>query len=101
MAVAIVASGGWFSFRPRPTSSGERAQRTIAVLPFVAGDAADGSVDDYIAFGMTEALITELSRVGALKVISQTSRWQRVCASPESDRQRTGRRHHRRGSGAA
>jgi len=73
LAVAIVALGGWFAFRPRPTSSGERAQKTIAVLPFVAGDAAEGSVDDYIAFGMTEALITELSRVGALKVISQTS----------------------------
>ncbi len=72
-AVAIVALGGWIALRPRPASSVERARRTIAVLPFVAGDATDGSVDDYIAFGMTEALITELSRVGALKVISQTS----------------------------
>ena len=73
LVMAIVALGGWFAFRPRPTSSAERGHRTIAVLPFVAGDAAEGSVDDYIAFGMTEALITELSRVGALKVISQTS----------------------------
>ena len=73
LAVAIVALGGWIAFRPRPASSGDRAQRTIAVLPFVAGDAAEGSVDSYVAFGMTEALITELSRIGALKVISQTS----------------------------
>jgi TolB-like protein/Tfp pilus assembly protein PilF len=42
----------------------------------VAGDAADDSADSYIAFGMTEALTTELSRVGTLKVISQTSAMQ-------------------------
>jgi TolB-like protein/DNA-binding winged helix-turn-helix (wHTH) protein/tetratricopeptide (TPR) repeat protein len=45
----------------------------IAVLPFVAANASDGSTDDYLAFGMTDALIGELSRIGALKVISQTS----------------------------
>ena len=73
LAVASIALGGWFAFQPRPASAGDSKQRTVAVLPFVAGDATEGSVDDYIAFGMTEALITELSRVGALKVISQTS----------------------------
>jgi TolB-like protein/DNA-binding winged helix-turn-helix (wHTH) protein/Tfp pilus assembly protein PilF len=71
-AVAIAALGGWFALDPRsrPASG---AQRTIAVLPFEAGDATEDSDDRYVAFGMTEALITELSRVGALKVISQTS----------------------------
>ncbi len=43
------------------------------MLPFEAADASEASSDEYISFGMTEALITELSRVGALKVISQTS----------------------------
>jgi TolB-like protein/DNA-binding winged helix-turn-helix (wHTH) protein len=55
----------WSRGRRPPASS-------VAVLPFVTGEAA-GSPDDYLAFGMTDALIGELSRVGALKVISQTS----------------------------
>ena len=49
------------------------ARHSIAVLPFVAANPAEGSADDYLAFGMTDALISELSRVGAFKVISQTS----------------------------
>jgi TolB-like protein/DNA-binding winged helix-turn-helix (wHTH) protein/Tfp pilus assembly protein PilF len=73
-AAAIVAATGsvswyWPSPRPAPAPS----TRSVAVLPFVPGDAREASADDYVAFGMTEALITELSRVGALKVISQTS----------------------------
>lgn len=47
--------------------------KSIAVLPFVVADAEAGSADDYIAFGMTEAMIAEFSRNAALKVISQTS----------------------------
>lgn len=42
---------------------------SVAVLPFVAGH----SQDDYLSFGVTEALATELSKIAALKVISQTS----------------------------
>jgi TolB-like protein/DNA-binding winged helix-turn-helix (wHTH) protein/Tfp pilus assembly protein PilF len=70
-AVAAAASTGWYSLKPDP----ERppSARSVAVLPFVPGDAREASSDEYVAFGMTEALITELSRVGALKVISQTS----------------------------
>lgn len=45
--------------------------RSIAVLPLrnLSGDAAQ----EYFADGMTEQLITELSRIHALKVISRTS----------------------------
>jgi TolB-like protein/DNA-binding winged helix-turn-helix (wHTH) protein/Tfp pilus assembly protein PilF len=71
-AVVIAAFGGWLALK-RPSASVSVLPRTVAVLPFVAGDATETSADNYIAFGMTEALITELSRVGALKVISQTS----------------------------
>jgi TolB-like protein/DNA-binding winged helix-turn-helix (wHTH) protein/Tfp pilus assembly protein PilF len=71
-AVAIVAVTAWPSLRPSPAPASP-AERTVAVLPFVAGDDTEGSADSYVAFGMTEALITELSRIGALKVISQTS----------------------------
>jgi TolB-like protein len=68
----LAAFGAWFALKPRPGPP-SAAQHTVAVLPFVAGDATEASADNYVAFGMTEALITELSRVGALKVISQTS----------------------------
>lgn len=45
--------------------------RSIAVLPLdnLSGDAAQ----DFMADGLTEALIADLSKVGALKVISRTS----------------------------
>lgn len=45
--------------------------KSLAVLPLqnLSGDAAQ----DYFADGMTEELITELSRLNALKVISRTS----------------------------
>jgi len=73
--VAISAVGAWIALSPRPapTSAPRLARQTVAVLPFVAGDASEASADSYIAFGMTEAITTELSRAGALKVISQTS----------------------------
>lgn len=49
---------------------------SLVVLPFIAANATDESPDAYLAFGMTDALISELSRSGALKVISQTSAMQ-------------------------
>lgn len=50
---------------------------SVAVLPLVTVNVAEGSPDDeYLAFGMTEALTAELSKIGALKVISQTSAMQ-------------------------
>ena len=69
--VAAAASVSWYWPSPRPAPV--PSTQAIAVLPFVPGDAREASADHYVAFGMTEALITELSRVGALKVISQTS----------------------------
>jgi TolB-like protein/DNA-binding winged helix-turn-helix (wHTH) protein/Flp pilus assembly protein TadD len=71
VAVAATALGAWYARDPGPAPSS--APTTLAVLPFQAGDDSEGSTDRYVAFGMTEALITELSRVGALRVISQTS----------------------------
>ena len=48
-----------------------RITASLAVLPFInlSGDPAQ----DYLADGMTEELITELSKIHALKVISRTS----------------------------
>ena len=48
--------------------------RSIAVLP-MANDSNDPS-QDYFANGFTDALITDLSKLGALKVISRTSAMQ-------------------------
>ncbi len=52
-------------------SRGAAPIQSVAVLPFVdlSGDASQ----DYFADGMTEALITRLSKVRALRVISRTS----------------------------
>ena len=55
---------------------GPAVPHALVVLPFIAGDAGEDSPDEYLAFGMSDALIGELSRFGALKVISQTSAMQ-------------------------
>ena len=72
-AVAVVLVGvyvlapGFLPFAGGPGS----AIRTLAVLPLenLTGDAGQ----EYFADGMTEALITDLSKIGALTVISRTS----------------------------
>ncbi|MEJ2580496.1 MAG: protein kinase [Acidobacteriota bacterium] len=43
---------------------------SLAVLPFAA---LSGSEEEYFADGVTEALITDLAKLGAFKVISRTS----------------------------
>jgi TolB-like protein len=64
--VILVAAAAWWAARPaHPLDS-------VAVLPFVTRTSGD-STDDYVAFGMTDAIIAELSRVDVLSVISQTS----------------------------
>lgn len=67
--LACIAVLVMLAARPRPEP---RAYYAIAVLPFVLAD-ADSTEDEYLAFGVAEALITELSRLGGPRVISQTS----------------------------
>jgi TolB-like protein/tRNA A-37 threonylcarbamoyl transferase component Bud32 len=66
-AVVVVALFAWNYFSGR----GVQAANSIAVLPLenLSGDPEQ----EYFADGMTEALITGLAQVGALKVISRTS----------------------------
>ncbi len=64
LLILLAWQSGWFTRRPTGIDS-------VAVLPLenLSGDPDQ----EYFADGMTEALITELSRIKALRVISRTS----------------------------
>jgi TolB-like protein/DNA-binding winged helix-turn-helix (wHTH) protein/Tfp pilus assembly protein PilF len=67
-AIVVAAWIGWHRFYAK---SAAQPIRSIAVLPLqnLSGDPAQ----DFFADGMTEELITELSRIQSLRVISHTS----------------------------
>jgi len=52
-------------------SSGQLDRRRIAVLPFAS--MSPDPADEYFADGLTEELISTMSRIGGLKVIARTS----------------------------
>ena len=58
-------------FRPSSTPALQTEIKSIAVLPLenISGDASQ----DYFADGMTESLITDLAKIGALRIISRPS----------------------------
>lgn len=66
-AVALVASGGWFLFKPRAAGGSD----SIAVLPFanLSGDPQQA----YFSDGMAEELRSALARIPGLKVVGRTS----------------------------
>jgi TolB-like protein/DNA-binding winged helix-turn-helix (wHTH) protein/Flp pilus assembly protein TadD len=67
----LIGLAAWVAWQQFYGKSGAPHIRSIAVLPLqnLSGDAGE----EYFADGMTEELITELSRIQALKVISRTS----------------------------
>ena len=75
LVLAILAGVLWFLQRgpgePAPVLSAGSQIRSLAVLPLrnISGDPEQ----EYFVDGMTEALITDLSKIGALKVISRFS----------------------------
>jgi len=74
---AILAAGLWIRMHggprsiPTPARTAASAVRAIAVLPLA--DYSPQTEEAYFTDGMTEALITDLAKVGELKVISRTS----------------------------
>ncbi len=76
--VGLVGLAAWFNIgglKDRLMGSAGSGQiRSIAVLPS-SNDSNDPS-QEYFANGFTDALITDLSKLGALKVISRTSAMQ-------------------------
>jgi adenylate cyclase len=78
LAVIIVAGLAWWESRPHmePASADRMAlplpdKPSIAVLPFV--NLGGGTKDDYFVDGMTDDLITDLSKVSGLFVIARNS----------------------------
>jgi len=76
LLVLLVAGGVLWNRSQQPERAnggrgGSNRQVSIAVLPIdnLSGDPEQ----EYFADGMTEALITDLAKIGALKVISRTS----------------------------
>jgi TolB-like protein/DNA-binding winged helix-turn-helix (wHTH) protein/Tfp pilus assembly protein PilF len=67
--LALIVAGlvWWLAASPVP------ALRSLAVLPLVYKGVGDQPGQAYLADGMTDALITELSTISALQVISATS----------------------------
>ncbi|MCH7708022.1 MAG: hypothetical protein IH884_06000 [Myxococcales bacterium] len=68
VAGLVVYSAGWWE---RPHTILLTPIRSLAVLPL--DDPAAGETGGYFSFGMTEALIAELSKLEELRVISRTS----------------------------
>jgi TolB-like protein/Tfp pilus assembly protein PilF len=70
-AVLVVAAIVYMLLFRGASATKQPAIKSLAVLPLenLSGDPAQ----EYIADGMTEALITELSKISALRVISRTS----------------------------
>jgi TolB-like protein/Tfp pilus assembly protein PilF len=70
-AIVAILMIGWWTLQQSETEVGGPKIGSIAVLPLtnLSGDPEQ----DYFVDGMTEALITDLSKIGALKVISRSS----------------------------
>ena len=71
--VALIIAGAAYAlfFRPSLRSGLQTEIKSLAVLPLdnLSGDTSQ----DYFADGMTESLITDLAKIGALRVISRPS----------------------------
>ena len=77
--------------KPAPTSAATDARPSIAVLPFE--NRSDVQKDAFFVDGIHDDILTQLSKVGALKVISRTSveQFRDTKLTDEDDRRSTRR----------
>ena len=68
MGVVVSAAAGYFLL---PRASARKIDKSIAVLPFQ--NLSDEKQNAYFADGMQDDILTNLSKIGDLKVISRTS----------------------------
>jgi TolB-like protein/Flp pilus assembly protein TadD len=68
LGVIISATAGFFLL---PRASGHKVEKSIAVLPFQ--NLSDQKENAYFADGIQDDILTNLSKIGDLKVISRTS----------------------------
>jgi len=71
LTVIVMGLGFWLARKATPPTSAAQRLNSIAVLPLsnLSGDPSE----EFFADGMTDQLITDLARVGSLRVISRTS----------------------------
>lgn len=71
LAGLVLVAGVAYAVNRTRSAGAERVYRSVAVLPManLSGDPGQ----DYFADGMTDALITELAKIGGLQVVSRTS----------------------------
>ena len=71
LLLAAIAGGAFFFFRrPKPSASGI-IEKSVAVLPFKNLSAE--KQNEYFADGVQDEILTNLAKIGDLKVISRTS----------------------------
>jgi len=68
-SVVILALLAWYLFAPSKTASTDR--KSIAVLPF--SNLSASQEDEFFSDGITEDILTQVSKIGDLRVISRTS----------------------------
>ncbi|MEE8147593.1 MAG: protein kinase, partial [Longimicrobiales bacterium] len=71
LVVLVLAALGWWALRDRAPAVAPGEITSLVVLPL--DNLMNDPEQDYLVNGMHEALITELSKIGALAVVSRTS----------------------------